>query len=116
MTPAAGDLCSWPRNPLLRDSKRRPVILLSPLYPGRSTALVVPLSSALASRALPLRLVIPADPTNGLQVDSLALCDQITGLLLSLLSEPFGRVEPQQLTELRRRAALAIGLLPSDLA
>ena len=76
----------------------------------------MPLSSALASRALPLRLVIPADPANGLQVDSLALCDQITCLLLSLLSQPFGRVEPQQLTELRRRAALAIGLLPSDLA
>ena len=60
--------------------------------------------------------MIPADPTNGLQGDSLALCDQITCLLLSLLSQPFGRVEPQQLTELRRRVALAIGLLPSDLA
>jgi len=116
VTPAAGDLCSWPRNPLLRDSKRRPVIVLSPSYPGRSTVLVVPLSSDLASRRLPLRLVIPADPANALQTDSLALCDQITCLMLTLLSEPFGRVEPQQLQDLRRRAALALGLLPSDLA
>lgn len=77
---------------------------------------MVPLSSDLASRTLPLRLLIPADPANALQSDSLALCDQITCLLLSLLSEPFGRVKPPQLQELRRRAALAIGLLPSDLA
>ena len=95
--PCPGELCTWPRNPLERDSKRRPVVVLSPTCTGRSTVIEVPFINALAS-------------------DSLALCDQITCLLLSLLSEPFGRVEPQQLTELRRRAALAIGLLPSDLA
>ncbi len=31
MNPSAGDLSTWPRNPLVRDSKRRPVVvLLSP--------------------------------------------------------------------------------------
>ena len=35
--PSPADLCTWPRNPLQRESKRRPVVVLSPAYPGRST-------------------------------------------------------------------------------
>ncbi|MFT5339884.1 MAG: mRNA-degrading endonuclease toxin of MazEF toxin-antitoxin module [Cyanobium sp.] len=97
--PSPGDLGTWPCNPLLRDSKRRPVVVLSPAYPGRSTVLVVPLSSDLSSRSLPLRVVIKATPANGLEIDSLALCDQLTCLL----------------AQLRQRGALALGLMPSDL-
>lgn len=88
--PSPGDLCTWPRNPLLRDSKRRPVVVLSPSYPGRSTVLVVPLSSDLTTRSIPLRVVIEATTANGLATDSLALCDQLTCLLVTLLGEPFG--------------------------
>ena len=113
--PSPGDLCTWPRNPLLRDSKRRPVVVLSPAYPGRSTFLVVPLSSDLSSSSLPLRVVIKATPANGLAIDSLALCDQLTCLLVSLLGESFGRLEPGLLAQLRQRGALALGLMPSDL-
>ena len=36
MNPSVGDLCTWPRNPLVRDSKRRPVVVLSPAYLGWS--------------------------------------------------------------------------------
>ncbi len=115
MNPSAGDLCTWPRNPLVRDSKRRPVVVLSPAYPGRSTVIVVPLTSDLSSRSLPLRLVIEATPTNALASDSLALCDQITCLLVSLLGQPFGQLEDRLLALLRHRAALALGLMPSDL-
>jgi mRNA-degrading endonuclease toxin of MazEF toxin-antitoxin module len=79
--PCPGELCTWPRNPLERDSKRRPVVVLSPTCTGRSTVIEVPFINALAS-------------------DSLALCDQITCLLVSLL---------------RHRAALTLGLMPSDL-
>lgn len=111
----AGHLCTWPRNPLLRDSKRRPVVVLSPPYAGRATALVVPLSSDLTSRTLPLRPLIAATETNGLRVDSLALCDQLTCVLISLLSEPFGCIDKPELARLRRLGALALGLLPGDL-
>jgi mRNA-degrading endonuclease toxin of MazEF toxin-antitoxin module len=64
---------------------------------------------------LPLRVPIDATPTTGLERPSLALCDQITCLLFSLLSEPFGRVEDDLLRGLRRASALALGLRPSDL-
>jgi mRNA-degrading endonuclease toxin of MazEF toxin-antitoxin module len=111
----AGHLYTWPRNPLLRDSKRRPVVVLSPPYEGRATVLVVPLSSDLTSRTLPLRPVIAATETNGLRVDSLALCDQLTCVLISLLSEPFGCIDKPELARLRRLGALALGLLPGDL-
>ena len=115
MNPSAGDLCTWPRNPLVRDSQRRPVVVLSAAYPGSSTVIVVPLSSDLSSRSLPLRLVIQATPANGLAADSLALCDQITCLLVSLLGESFGQLDQGLLAQLRQRGALALGLMPSDL-
>jgi mRNA-degrading endonuclease toxin of MazEF toxin-antitoxin module len=115
MIPSAGDLCTWPRNPLVRDSKRRPVVVLSPAYAGRSTVIVVPLTTDLSSRSLPLRLVIEATPANALAADSLALCDQITCLLVSLVGEPFGQLDRALLATLRYRGALALGLMPSDL-
>lgn len=102
----AGHLCTWRRNP---------VVVLSPPYEGRATVLVVPLSSDLTSRTLPLRPVIAATETNGLRLDSLALCDQLTCVLISLLSEPFGCIDKPELARLRRLGALALGLLPGDL-
>ena len=62
-----------------------------------------------------MRVVIEATPANGLTTDSLALCDQLTCLLVSLLGDPFGRLEPGLLAQLRQRGALALGLMPSDL-
>jgi mRNA-degrading endonuclease toxin of MazEF toxin-antitoxin module len=115
VTITAGHLCTWPRNPLLKDTKRRPVVVLSETFPGRATALVVPLTSDLSGALLPLRLRIAATRDTGLERPSLALCDQITCLLLSLLSEPFGRVEDDLLRRLRRASALALGLRPSEL-
>ena len=88
---------------------------LSPAYSGRSTVIVVPLTSDLSSRILPLRLVIEATPANALAADSLALCDQITCLLVSLVGEPFGKLDRALLATLRHRGALALGLMPSDL-
>jgi mRNA-degrading endonuclease toxin of MazEF toxin-antitoxin module len=38
-------------------------------------------------------LVIEATPANALAADSLALCDQITCLLVSLVGEPFGQLD-----------------------
>jgi mRNA-degrading endonuclease toxin of MazEF toxin-antitoxin module len=115
VTITAGHLCTWPRNPLLRDGKRRPVVVLSESFPGRASALVVPLTSDLSGALLPLRVPIEATPATGLERPSLALCDQVTCLLLSLLSEPFGRVEEDLLRRLRCAGALALGLRPSDL-
>jgi mRNA-degrading endonuclease toxin of MazEF toxin-antitoxin module len=115
VTITAGHLCTWPGNPLLQDSNRRPVVVLSETFPGRATALVVPLMSDLSAALLPLRVPIAATPATGLERPSLALCDQITCLLLSLLSEPFGRLEADLLRRLRRAGALALGLQPSDL-
>jgi mRNA-degrading endonuclease toxin of MazEF toxin-antitoxin module len=51
--------------------------------------MVVPLTSDLSSRSLPLRLVIKATPVNALAADSLAFCDQITCLLVSPVAERF---------------------------
>ena len=66
---------------------------LSPAYSGRSTVIVVPLTSDLSSRSLPLRLVIEATSANALAADSLALCDQITCLLVILVGKPFGQLD-----------------------
>lgn len=89
--------------------------MLFPAYPGRSTVLVVLLSSELTSCSLPLRVLIEATPANGLATGSLALCDQLTCLLETLLGELFGRIESGLLAQLRQRGALALGLMPSDL-
>jgi len=66
---------------------------LSPACSGRSTVIVVPFTSDLSSRSLPLRLVIEATSANALAADSLALCDQITCLLVSLVGKPFGQLD-----------------------
>jgi hypothetical protein len=60
-------------------------------------------------------MAMKATPANGLATDSLALCGQLTCLLVSLLGETFGRVEAGLLAQLRQRGALALGLMPSDL-
>ena len=75
----------------------------------------MPLTSDLSSPSLPLRQVIEATPANGLAADSLALCDQITCLLGSLLGESFVQLDQGLLAQLRQRGALALGLMPSDL-
>jgi mRNA-degrading endonuclease toxin of MazEF toxin-antitoxin module len=59
--------------------------------------------------------VIEATPANALVDDSLALCDQVTCLLVSLLGESFGQLDQGLLAPLRYRGALALGLMPSDL-
>jgi mRNA-degrading endonuclease toxin of MazEF toxin-antitoxin module len=115
VTITAGHLCTWPRNPLLQDSRRRPAVVLSETFAGRATALVVPLTSDLSGALLPLPVPIAATRDTGLERPGLALCDQITCLMLSLLSEPFGRVDEDLLRRVRRAGALALGLRPSDL-
>ena len=102
--PSPADLCTWPRNTLPRESKRRPVVVLS--------RLVGPLDrvrrSAQLGSLLPNSSLVCGDY-------SLALCDPITCLLVSLLGEPFGWLELGSLAQPRRRGALALGLMPSDL-
>ena len=58
-----------------------------------SDALNAAREAAELARSLPLRLVIEATPANALAADSLALCDQITCLLVSLVGEPFGQLD-----------------------
>ncbi len=90
MNPSAGDLCTWPRNPFIGARQQTPPgVVNAPADSGRSTVMVVPLTSDLSSRSLPLRLVIEATPVNALAVDSLAFCDQITCLLVSPVAERF---------------------------
>jgi len=76
------------RNPLVRDSKRRPVWLTLPPIQAvlRSWSCRSP---RISSRSLPLRLVIEATPVNALAADSLAFCDQTTCLLVSPVAERF---------------------------
>jgi mRNA-degrading endonuclease toxin of MazEF toxin-antitoxin module len=111
----AGSICTWPRNPLLKDSKRRPVIVVAPLYGQRRTTQVVPLTSDLRSAGSLLRVSIPANSLTGLEQDSLALCEQTTCILVELLSEPFGRVPAVLLQQIRRACTFSLGLTPNQL-
>ncbi|WP_338440930.1 type II toxin-antitoxin system PemK/MazF family toxin [Synechococcus elongatus IITB4] len=111
----AGAICTWPRNPLLKDSKRRPVVIVSPLYGQRQTAQVVPLTSDLRSEGSLLRVKIAATTQTGLEQDSLAICEQTTCILVSLLSEPFGKIPTILLMEIRRACAFSLGLTPNQL-
>ena len=82
---------------------------------NRSSALPMAARAPRRASRLPLRLVIEATPANALAADSLALCGQITCLLVSLVGEPFGKLDRALLATLRHRGALALGLMPSDL-
>jgi mRNA-degrading endonuclease toxin of MazEF toxin-antitoxin module len=107
-----GDLVCWPRNQLLGDSKRRPCVVVSTDAHNRQarTAIVLPLTSDLANQQNLLRVRIPADLANGLDRDSLVMCDQPVSIRQSLLSEPFGRVSLSVLATLRQRVAIPLGL------
>jgi mRNA-degrading endonuclease toxin of MazEF toxin-antitoxin module len=111
----AGSIATWPRNPLLKDSKRRPVVVVAPLYGQRQTTQVVPLTSDLRSDGSLLRVRIPASPLTGLEQDSLALCEQTTCMLVELLSDPFGQVPDSLLKQIRRACAFSLGFTPNQL-
>jgi mRNA interferase MazF len=107
-----GDLVCWPRNPLLGDSKRRPCVVISiDAHNCRArTVIVLPLTSDLSHQHNLLRVLVPAESANGLDTDSLVMCDQPVTIRQSLLSEPFGRLSTPILEILRQRVAIPLGL------
>lgn len=65
-----------------------------------STIVVIPMTSKLKGRALPAAFEIIRSATNGLDVDSIVLTDQITTVDLRDIKEKHGELSPEDLQRL----------------
>lgn len=97
----------------LADTKDRPCIIVS--VDGRNrhsrTAIVVPCSSDLDSFLPHVRVKLKSGE-GGMDVDSIALCDQLAAVpQSSLIKGPFGTVSSSCLEQIQFAIAAAIGLI-----
>lgn len=91
-------------------SKPRPaVVIQDDLFAETDSVTVCPISSTHAKAAL-LRLALPADDVNGLNVDSFAMVDKITTVRRSNTRELIGSLTDVQMLELERRLVVFLGI------
>ncbi|MFT4010644.1 MAG: type II toxin-antitoxin system PemK/MazF family toxin [Nocardioidaceae bacterium] len=69
---------------------------------------VVPLASTL--RDYDTDILVEADETNGLDVDSAAQCQHIRSVSAARLSEPVGMISPVQLLQIRETLGLLLDI------
>lgn len=89
----------------------RPAVVVTArrvLKHGPPIVQVVPLTSTI--RSFDTDVVIEADPTNGLDVNSAAQCQHIRGVSTTRISEPVGTVSTVQLLQIRETLALLLDL------
>ena len=94
------------------DTKKRPAVIVSLNVRNQysTTVLVVPFTSDLTSGETPTRILIHA-PEGGLEVDSLALCDNVSAVRQSYLSDsPYGVVSAASLQRIQQGIMIAIGV------
>ena len=94
------------------DSKKRPAVIVSLNVRNQysTTVLVVPFTSDLTNGETPTRLLIKA-PEGGLEVDSLALCDNVSAIRQSGLSDsPYGVITPVNLQRIQQGIMISIGV------
>jgi mRNA interferase MazF len=76
------------------------------------TVLVVPFTSNTSGGETPTRILVPAGD-GGLDVDSIATCDNILALRKTYLEQgPYGSISPQQLRRIQQGIQIAIGIYP----
>lgn len=96
----------------LGDTKKRPAVVVSNNIRNelKDSVLVVPFTSNLTSGETPTRILIRA-LEGGLEVDSLALCDNISAIGKAYLDRgPYGDISPGSLSRIQQGIQIAIGL------
>jgi mRNA interferase MazF len=81
---------------------RRPAVVVTAdrvLAQGPSVVQVVPLTSTV--RGYATEVPVPADPTNGLEVDSAAQCQHIRAIAAQRIEQTLGNVGPVILAQVR---------------
>ena len=94
------------------DSKKRPAVVISLNIRNQysTTVLVVPFTSDLTGGQTPTRVLVKA-PEGGLQVDSLALCDNVSAIRqTSLADHPYGIITADSLQRIQQGIMIAIGI------
>ena len=96
----------------LGDTKKRPVVVVSPDIRNELTdsVIVVPFTSNLAGVENPTRVLIPAGE-GGLQADSLAVCENVSALQQTFLEQgPYGHISADVLARIHRAIQVSIGI------
>ena len=96
----------------LGDTKKRPVVVVSPDIRNELTdsVIVVPFTSNLAGVENPIRVLIPAGE-GGLQADSLAVCENVSALRQTFLEQgPYGHISADVLARIQRAIQVSIGI------
>ena len=96
----------------LGDTKKRPVVVVSPDIRNELTdsVIVVPFTSNLAGVENPTRVLIP-EGKGGLQADSLAVCENVSALRQTFLEQgPYGNISADVLARIQRAIQVSIGI------
>ncbi|WP_017314260.1 type II toxin-antitoxin system PemK/MazF family toxin [Mastigocladopsis repens] len=96
----------------IADTKKRPVVVVSINVRNElsRTVLVVPFTSNLSTGETPTRILILAGE-GGLEVDSLAICDNISSVQKPYLERgPYGQISAESLERIQRGIQIAIGI------
>ena len=96
----------------LGDTKKRPVVVVSPDIRNELTdsVIVVPFTSNRQGVESPTRVLIPAGE-GGLQADSLAVCENVSALRQTFLEQgPYGQISADVLARIQRAIQVSIGI------
>lgn len=96
----------------LGDTKKRPVVVVSPDIRNEfsDSVMVVPFTSNLTGVDNPTRILIPAGE-GGLQADSLAVCENVSALRKTYLKQgPYGEISANFLGRIQRGVQVSIGI------
>ncbi|MEG4233837.1 type II toxin-antitoxin system PemK/MazF family toxin [Microcoleus sp. Pol11C3] len=96
----------------LGDTKKRPVVVVSPDIRNEWTdsVIVVPFTSNRQGVENPTRVLIPAGE-GGLQADSLAVCENVSALRHTFLEQgPYGQISAVSLARIQRAIQVSIGI------
>ncbi|MEP6517886.1 type II toxin-antitoxin system PemK/MazF family toxin [Microcoleus vaginatus] len=96
----------------LGDTKKRPVVVVSPDIRNEFTdsVIVVPFTTNLAGVEHPTRVLIPAGE-GGLQAESLAVCENVSALRQTFLEQgSYGQVSTDVLARIQRAMQVSIGI------
>ncbi|MEG4218118.1 type II toxin-antitoxin system PemK/MazF family toxin [Microcoleus sp. Pol14C6] len=96
----------------LGDTKKRPVVVVSPDIRNEFTdsVIVVPFTSNIAGVENPTRVLIPAGE-GGLQADSLAVSENLSALRETFLEQdPYGQLSGDVLARIQRAVQVSIGI------
>ncbi|MEG4837886.1 type II toxin-antitoxin system PemK/MazF family toxin [Microcoleus sp. B9-D4] len=96
----------------LGDTKKRPVVVVSPDIRNEFTdsVIVVPFTSNLAGVENPTRVLIPAGE-GGLQAESLAVCENVSAWRQTFLEQgPYGQLSADVLARIQRAVQVSIAI------